>query len=62
VISRRQGHRHDYGPNAGCGIASLLRMTNLRTAAQVTTVKNKLDEMVANGNTNVAMGGCGAGT
>lgn len=45
-----------YGPNAGCGIASLLRLTNLRDSANVTTVKAKLDAMVATGNTNVAMG------
>lgn len=46
----------DYGPNAGCGITSVLRMTNVRTSSGATTVKNKLDEMVATGNTNVAMG------
>ena len=45
-----------YGPNAGCGIASVLRMTNVRTTAGATTVKDKLDDMVATGNTNVAMG------
>lgn len=45
-----------FGPNDGCGIASVLRMTNVRTSAGATTVKNKLDEMVATGNTNVAMG------
>jgi hypothetical protein len=44
------------GPNAGCGITSVLRMTNVRTSAGATTVKNKLDQMVATGNTNVAMG------
>ena len=46
----------DYGPNAGCGLTSLLRLTNVRTAAGVTTVTDKLDDMVADGNTNVAMG------
>lgn len=46
----------NYGPNAGCGITSVLRMTNVRTSAGATTVKNKLDDMVATGNTNVAMG------
>ncbi|WP_419319145.1 pilus assembly protein TadG-related protein [Caulobacter sp. ErkDOM-E] len=46
----------DYGPNDGCGIASVLRMTNVRTSAGATTVKDKLDDMVATGNTNVAMG------
>jgi Flp pilus assembly protein TadG len=46
----------DYGPNAGCGITSVLRMTNVRTSAGATTVKSKLDQMVATGNTNVAMG------
>jgi Flp pilus assembly protein TadG len=46
----------DYGPNAGCNIASLLRLTNLATTAGVTTVNGKLDQMVANGNTNIAMG------
>ena len=46
----------DYGPNAGCGITSVLRMTNVRTSTGATTVKNKLDQMVATGNTNVAMG------
>ncbi|WP_425999347.1 pilus assembly protein [Caulobacter sp. DWR1-3-2b1] len=45
-----------YGPNAGCGITSVLRMTNVRTSAGATTVKDKLDDMVATGNTNVAMG------
>jgi Flp pilus assembly protein TadG len=56
VIDDAKDTDTDYGPNAGCGIASLLRMQNLRTAASVTTVKNKLNEMVASGNTNVAMG------
>jgi Flp pilus assembly protein TadG len=46
----------DYGPNAGCGLTSLLRLTNVRTAAGAKTVTDKLDDMVANGNTNVAMG------
>ena len=46
----------DYGPNAGCGITNVLRMTNVRTSAGATTVKDKLDDMVATGNTNVAMG------
>lgn len=46
----------NYGPNAGCGITSVLRMTNVRTSSGATTVKNKLDDMVATGNTNVAMG------
>lgn len=44
------------GPNTGCGITSVLRMTNVRTSAGATTVKDKLDDMVATGNTNVAMG------
>jgi len=44
------------GPNDGCGITNVLRMTNVRTATGATTVKDKLDEMVATGNTNVAMG------
>jgi len=44
------------GPNDGCGITNVLRMTNVRTAAGATTVKDKLDDMVATGNTNVAMG------
>jgi Flp pilus assembly protein TadG len=46
----------DYGPNAGCGLTSLLRLTNVRTSANTTVVKAKLDQMVADGNTNVAMG------
>ncbi len=46
----------DSGPNEGCGITSVLRMTNVRTNAGATTVKSKLDQMVATGNTNVAMG------
>jgi hypothetical protein len=46
----------DYGPNAGCGITSLMRLTNVRTTAGATTVKTKLGQMVATGNTNVAMG------
>jgi len=45
-----------YGPNAGCGITSVLRMTNVRTSSGTNTVKDKLDDMVATGNTNVAMG------
>ena len=45
-----------YGPNAGCSIASLLRLTNLATTAGVNTVNAKLDQMVASGNTNIAMG------
>lgn len=46
----------DYGPNAGCGLTSLLRLTNVRTATGATTVTDKLDDMIADGNTNVAMG------
>ena len=46
----------DGGPNAGCGLASVLRLTNLREATGVKAVKDKLDKMVATGNTNVAMG------
>jgi Flp pilus assembly protein TadG len=46
----------DYGPNAGCGLASLLRLTNVRTSAETSVVTTKLGQMVANGNTNVAMG------
>jgi Flp pilus assembly protein TadG len=46
----------DYGPNAGCGLTSLMRLTNVRTAAGATTVTDKLDDMIADGNTNVAMG------
>ena len=45
-----------YGPNAGCGLTSLMRLTNVKTSAGATTVTDKLDDMVANGNTNVAMG------
>jgi len=56
VIADAKDSDTDYGPNAGCGIASLLRLTNLRNSADVTTVKNKLGQMVASGNTNVAMG------
>jgi hypothetical protein len=32
----------DYGPNAGCGLTSLLRLTNVRTAAGAKTVTDKL--------------------
>ncbi|CAN5538097.1 N/A [soil metagenome] len=46
----------DGGPNAGCGITSILRMTNVRSTSGVSTVKAKLDKMIASGNTNVAMG------
>jgi len=46
----------DSGPNEGCGIASVLPLTNLRTAAKAKTVTDKLGAMVATGNTNVAMG------
>ena len=56
VISDAKDSDTDYGPNSGCGIASLLRLTNLRTSAGVNTVKAKLGQMVATGNTNVAMG------
>ncbi len=45
-----------YGPNAGCGLTSLMRLTNVRTTTQRDVVKAKLGQMVANGNTNVAMG------
>jgi Flp pilus assembly protein TadG len=45
-----------YGPNAGCSVASLLRLTNLATSTGVNTVNAKLDQMVASGNTNIAMG------
>ena len=56
VIADAKDSDTDYGPNAGCGIASLLRLTNLRNTADVNTVKAKLGKMVATGNTNVAMG------
>ncbi len=46
----------DYGPNAGCGLTSLMRLTNVRTATQREAVKTKLGQMIAVGNTNVAMG------
>ncbi len=46
----------DYGPNAGCSVASLLRLTNLATTSGVNTVNSKLDQMTAGGNTNIAMG------
>jgi Flp pilus assembly protein TadG len=46
----------DRGPNAGCGLTSILPLTNLRGATDVKVVKDKLDKMVATGNTNVAMG------
>jgi Flp pilus assembly protein TadG len=45
-----------YGPNAGCGLTSLMRLTNVRSPTQRDAVKTKLGQMVANGNTNVAMG------
>ena len=45
-----------YGPNAGCGLTSLMRLTNVRSTTQRDAVKTKLDQMIANGNTNVAMG------
>lgn len=46
----------DGGPNDGCGITSVMRLTNVRTASGVSTLKTKLDKMIASGNTNVAMG------
>jgi len=45
-----------YGPNSGCGLTSLMRLTNVRSTTQRDSVKTKLGQMVANGNTNVAMG------
>jgi hypothetical protein len=46
----------DSGPNEGCGIAAVLPLTNLKTAAKAKIVTDKLGTMVATGNTNVAMG------
>jgi Flp pilus assembly protein TadG len=46
----------DRGPNAGCGLTSVLPLTNLRQTTDVKIVKDKLEKMVATGNTNVAMG------
>ncbi len=46
----------DFGPNAGCGLTSLMRLTNVRTTTERDAVKTKLGQMIANGNTNVAMG------
>ncbi len=46
----------DYGPNAGCGLTSVMRLTNVRTTTQRDLVKAKLGQMIADGNTNVAMG------
>lgn len=45
-----------YGPNAGCGMTSLMRLTNVKATTDRDTVKAKLDQMIASGNTNVAMG------
>jgi Flp pilus assembly protein TadG len=45
-----------YGPNAGCGLTSLMRLTNVRTTTDRDLVKAKLGQMIADGNTNVAMG------
>lgn len=46
----------DSGPNEGCGITDVMRLTNVRTTSNANAVKAKLDQMVASGNTNVAMG------
>jgi Flp pilus assembly protein TadG len=46
----------DGGPNEGCGLTSLMRLTNVRAGADATKVKTKLNAMIAVGNTNVAMG------
>jgi Flp pilus assembly protein TadG len=40
-----------YGPNAGCALAPVLRLTNDQTA-----LSNELNQMVAIGDTNLAMG------
>jgi Flp pilus assembly protein TadG len=40
-----------YGPNAGCALAPLVRLTN-----NATTLNNELNQMVAIGDTNLAMG------
>lgn len=45
-----------YGPNAGCGLTPLKRLTNVRTTTERDAVKAKLGQMIADGNTNVAMG------
>jgi Flp pilus assembly protein TadG len=45
-----------YGPNAGCGLTSLMRLTNVRATTDRDLVKTKLGQMIADGNTNVAMG------
>ncbi|WP_419253754.1 pilus assembly protein TadG-related protein [Caulobacter sp. ErkDOM-YI] len=46
----------DGGPNKGCGITDVMRLTNVRSSTNANLVKAKLDKMVATGNTNVAMG------
>jgi len=46
----------DGGPNEGCGITDVMRLTNVRSSSNANLVKAKLDKMVATGNTNVAMG------
>ena len=46
----------DGGPNEGCGITDVMRLTNVRSSSNSNLVKAKLDKMVATGNTNVAMG------
>lgn len=43
-----------YGPNAGCALTSLLRLTD--NSNQMSEVKSKLNQMVAVGDTNIAMG------
>ncbi|HTI67993.1 MAG TPA: TadE/TadG family type IV pilus assembly protein [Caulobacteraceae bacterium] len=55
----RQGNKNKYdediagggGPNAGCGMQSLVRLTT-----NMTTVKNKITAMNASGNTNIPIG------
>lgn len=54
VTSNAKNGSTSEGPNDGCGLTSLLRLTNVKTASS--TVTDKLDDMVASGNTNVAMG------
>jgi hypothetical protein len=51
VRTGTNGAGYDYGPNAGCSMTPLLRLTT-----NVQTVKDKLNAMQAVGDTNIPMG------
>ncbi len=55
-FSRTDNGTGSKGPNKGCSMAAMQPLLTVNTAANATAVKNQLNTMQPNGNTNIAMG------